>query len=61
MKSTYTRCAGILSTMALAVGLITPAKAQEQRNYVFVSHAIAGQPFWGTVKINSTATFLLMK
>ena len=61
MKSTYTRCAGILSTMALAVGLITPAKAQEQRNYVFVSHAIAGQPFWGTVKIGMDEACALVK
>ena len=61
MKSTYTRYASVLSTVALAVGLSTPAEAQEQRNYVFVSHAIAGQPFWSTVKIGMDEACALVK
>ncbi len=50
--------------MGAAIGLtmsVATASAQESRNYVFVTHALSGQPFWQAVKIGMDEACALVK
>ncbi|MFI4995565.1 MAG: substrate-binding domain-containing protein [Hyphomicrobiales bacterium] len=48
----------ILGTAAIVTA---PAKAQEQRNYIYVTHAQPGTPFWQSVKIGMDDACALVK
>ena len=56
------RCSVVVALAAsfIAASAVTVG-AQEQRSYVFVTHAIAGQPFWQTVKIGMDDACALVK
>jgi simple sugar transport system substrate-binding protein len=55
----------ILAAAAASLGLValfaSPVQAQEQRTYVFVTHALAGTPFWQSVKIGMDDACALVK
>ena len=53
--------AAAAASLGLAALLTAPVQAQEQRTYIFVTHAIAGQPFWQSVKIGMDDACALVK
>ncbi|HEX2889251.1 sugar ABC transporter substrate-binding protein [Vineibacter terrae] len=61
MIRTLRAWAAATALLGLAVLCAQPTSAQEPRNYVFVTHALAGQPFWQSVKIGMDDACALVK